>query len=204
MTSICSPSLSTDIPATKRSLIKVDQAEDTSSETTMEPPKKKVRFCGVDSCDEGTPSGELLERTPMASSPRELEKLIEKVRKRAERRKRRSMRSPPPPSTEEPVLPKHQKQPNDLAAMQRKLLRMERTIKESARLELELMNQSKKLRDERTCLTRRYESMVQQLREMQRVQQPDCQLFQMGRLPPLMATCRRIPATKSPIAHAAM
>lgn len=175
----------------------------------MEPPKKRVRFTGVQA-DVG--QGAHHEQCPHgtahegSSSPKDIEKLMERVHQRAERRKRSSMRSPPPPSAEEEESSSSGKQPapkdssssdnnnNDLDSMQRKLVRMEHKIKESAQWELRLMNKCKKLRDKRAGLTRMYESMAQQLREMQKTQQPGTKIFQMGRLPPLMTTTRRVPS----------
>ena len=199
---------------TKRTLVEADEAEQNPNAQpteTMEPPKKKVRFCGVDTNesvdDEAAEDDTSSERTPMA--PRELEKLMQKVHRRAERRKRRALRSPPPPSppSEEPKSSGDKKSSSscnskelDLGSMQRKLQRMERAIKQSAKMELQLMNQSKKLREERAGLTRKYESMAAQLREMQQAQHyNEGQLFQMGSLPPLMAQPRRVSANQDQV-----
>ena len=180
-----------DVACTKRSF----SEEKIDHQPTMEPPQKKVRFAASPNTSQSILQDETIsERTPMASSPRELEMLMEKVRQRAERRKRRALRSPPPPppSSNTAVSPtasprRSEKGPDDLATMQRKLERMEHAIKKSARMELHLMNQSKKLREERTLLTRKYESMAEQLAEMQRASNDTTTVvFQMGVLPPLM------------------
>ena len=194
-----------EVARTKRTIVEADETDQQPSVSgIMEPPKKKVRFSGVDTDSVEAEDDASSERTPMASSPRELEVLMEKVRRRAERRKRHTLRSPPPPSSpsEEPRSDK--KKPRDLASMQRKLQRLERAIKESARMELKLMNQSKKLREDRAGLTRKYETMANQLREMQQTEHYEGQIFQMGRLPPLMPIPRRVSANQEQIQHLGM
>ena len=204
----------------KRPIMEDYQDERVNTEAeSLEPSQKKVRFEGVedDSSEESAaPAPPPTEKFTGNMEPAELDKLIRKVRRRAERRKRRSLRSPPPPPPSEeeeaaatsasssmssPKADEPEECHDDLAVMQRKLERMEHAIKKSARMELQLMNQSKKLRDERALLTRKYESMAQQLREMQRSQQAETGeppvLFEMGPLPPLMTcTPRRVSASK--------
>jgi hypothetical protein len=177
---------------TKRQVIQPDEIE--------EPPTKKVRFSGVtDLCDSAqqqqctAETSSKSSRSSSASSPKEIAKLMQRVRRRAEKRKHGISRSPPPPPPPEET----DEVGFDLHTMQRRLQQMERDIKESARLELQLLNQSKKMRDERSSLTRKYESMAEQLREMQSSQQPEGDLFQLGSLPPLMVKSRRVSHTKA-------
>ena len=194
----------------------IDQVEQPAS--IQEPAEKKVRFnesssaTGNASDDssaattvEGSP-----EKSPRASSPQELERLMEKVRRRAQLRKHLFSRSSPPPPLSAPDLSASSSSDESeeadfdlVATMQQKLERLERNIKKSATLELHLMNKSKKLRDQRALLTRRYESMAQQLMEMQRAQPSNDAptVFRMGRLPPLMAKTRRVSATKDQIVN---
>jgi hypothetical protein len=179
----------------KRQIIQPDEMD--------EPATKKVRFSGVTNlCDSAQrPHAETsskLPRSSSASSPKEIAKLMQRVRRRAEKRKHRTTRSPPPP----PPTDEADEGSFDLHTMQRRLQQMERDIKESARLELQLLNQSKKMRDERSSLTRKYESMAEQLREMQSSQQqPEGDLFQLGSLPPLMVKSRRVSHTSPASTH---
>ena len=206
-----------EVASNKRPITENEPVEEKiSTEDTLERPTKKVRFEGVEDSssvveESSIPAAVAAAATEGTSmTPADLEKLMQKVRRRAERRKRRSLRSPPPPppaaeetaSASSSSQEEHSEQPDELLVMQRKLERMEQAIKKSARMELQLMNQSKKLRDERALLTRKYESMAEQLREMQRAQQAGSGqppvLFQMGPLPPLMSVPgRRIVASKS-------
>lgn len=174
---------------------KPSQDENNKTLRTMEPPLKKVRFVGVDDDQPSDASSVTQGRTPMAHSPEQVEELVEKVHKRAERRKREALKSPPPPPSpedEDEDKPMATDDLEELNNMRRRLRRMERAIKESARVELKLMNKSKKLRDHRAVMTRKYETMAHQLREMQRAQQPEGKLFQMSSLPPLLEKSRRV------------
>lgn len=219
MNTLCLSHLA-EVASNTRPITGNDQPEKVCSEESLEPPAKKVRFEGVkDAIVEDTIPAEVVaaatEGTTMTAA--EFEKVMQNVRRRAERRKRRSLRSPPPPppqpagddvgsasssSQEEHTEESH----DDMLVMQRKLESMEQAIKKSARMELQLMNQSKKLRDERALLTRKYESMAEQLRDMQRSQQSATGeppvLFKMGPLPPLMSVpTRRISTTKTQMSH---
>ena len=78
---------------------------------------------------------------------------------------------------------------------------MEHVIKKTAVAELELMNKSKQLRDRRAKMTAKYESMAQQLAEMQQSSAAmggGGPIFQMGVLPPLMDMPRRVSVTATP------
>jgi hypothetical protein len=171
----------------------------------MEPPQKKVRFSGISSHTDDDEVSNASSSMIMegAHSPGQVEQLMEKVRKRAARRKREKLRSPPPPSDgvsgegTPAVDSSAATDEDDLQVMQRKLRRIEHAIKESARIELKLMNKSKKLRERRTLMTHKYESMASQLRHLQRLQNPHGPIFQMGKLPPLLEKPRRVSATGS-------
>ena len=175
-------------------------------------PRKKVRFAqGADAAkdeDVDQPCSAAPETSPRP--PQELKQLMEKVHRRAERRRNMislgssasvassRTRSPPPPvPVQQQVTTVSPTNNNNsalastptttLAAMQLKLQRMEHAIQKSARAELQLMNQSKRLRDKRAKMTRRYESMAAQMAEMQAAcAVPMAAVFQMGVLPPLM------------------
>ena len=216
-----------EVASNKRPIVQNDrQDEKVDTDESVEPPAKKVRFEGMadTSVEETIPVSVALAATEGTSmTPEDFSKLMQKVRRRAERRKRRSLRSPPPPpaaaedesgssssSSQEAlvVAPEPPRESQDeLVVMQRKLERMEHAIKKSARMELCLMNQSKKLRDERTMLTHKYEAMAEKLREMQRSRHAETGeppvLFKIGPLPPLMSSVapRRIPATTNQVSH---
>lgn len=230
MNTLCLSHLA-EVASNKRPIVQNDrQDERVNTDEPVERPAKKVRFEGMDdtSVEETIPASVALAATEGTSmTPEDLSKLMQKVRRRAERRKRRSLRSPPPPSpaaedesgsssssSQEalvvgpPPAPEPPRESQDeLVVMQRKLERMEQAIKTSARMELQLMNQSKKLRDERTMLTHKYEAMAEKLREMQRSRQAETGeppvLFKIGPLPPLMSSVapRRIPATTNQVSH---
>lgn len=199
-----------EVASAKRPFDRIEQDGDQHHQptpNTEEPPRKKVRFAGVKEDDSTADASTTEQQSPrVPSAPQQLEKLMEKVRRRAQRRdQRRSLRSPPPPSTSAVEdTPATVTTPSsatrrdslNLAAMQRKLERMEQIIKDTARTELELMNKAKRMQDRRALLTRKYERMAQQLRNMTQDSSID---FQMGRLPPLMHQVRRVSADKEQI-----
>uniref|UniRef100_A0A7S3L4A3 Uncharacterized protein n=1 Tax=Amphora coffeiformis TaxID=265554 RepID=A0A7S3L4A3_9STRA len=171
-----------EVACAKRPFVAVERPANDDDDMS-EPTLKKVRFVGVEmtqDSDNEEPSTTARSTSP----PQKLERLMEKVRRRAERRNQRhSLRSPPPPP--ECVADGETRSNLDLTAMQRKLQKMEQLIKDTARAELDLMNRAKRMQEKRAIMTRKYESSAQQLREMQQSQQ-QAQIFQMGVLPPLM------------------
>lgn len=201
-----------ELACSKRPFSAMQYIEQLALPSPEEPPRKKVRFEGAaananddDDDDETMPSVTVKPQ----QAPQELERLMEKVRQRAARRRTmmssssssRTSYSPPPPAQTVTLLDNNKtttnNKPMDLPTMQRKLERMEQVIKKTARAELQLMNQSKKLRDKRAGMTRKYESMAAQLAEMQ--QSDGGGVFQMGVLPPLMDKSRRVSATREQI-----
>jgi hypothetical protein len=187
--------------------VKVASSKRPCSETSKGPSVKRVRF-GV---EVKAPSFSLAsEKSPQASSPEEVAVLIEKVRRRACLRKQRARKrlSPSPPLSSSRRVPRveHPKipvvarvcsdddsgdsddssnNPIDLDALERRLKCMEEDIRVSAVAELQLMNQSKKLRDDRARLTRRYKTMAAQFSQMQQASNVK-NLFQVKNLPPVL------------------
>ena len=195
-----------ELACSKRPFSAMQYIEQLALPSSEEPPLKKVRFEGAAAnAKETMPSATVKSQ----QAPQELERLMEKVRERAARRRTimssssssRTSYSPPPPQSV--TLLDNNKttnnKPMDLPTMQRKLERMEQVIKKTARAELQLMNQSKKLRDKRAGMTRKYESMAAQLAEMQQSAGGVGGVFQMGVLPPLMDKSRRVSATREQI-----
>lgn len=162
---------------------------------------KRVRFAGEAYDDER--SAVAKSRVTRQQTPEEVAALIRRVRLRAALRKQRHARrrspSPPLPSssaTKSEPSPMICSDDEDLESLEQKIRRMETAIKESARAELDLMNQSKKLREARAQLTHRYETMAAQLTEMQEAR--NVERFQVGYLPPLLMPSSAVkPSQKS-------